>query len=147
MQILISGFFLLLKKKNVCVQLSVLIQLNFISYNLASHKRTELLLLLVGVYLSLTFRQAEEFSHMLLHPFALIQVNMLKSKSVKSNFAQVKVFFISPPKLLFVWLILQWISQKWISWTLAKSNMFFPSHTQASWSQASLFQYWMPQDS
>ena len=42
----------------------------------------------------------------------LIQLNTLKSKTLKSNFAQVEAFSISRPKLLFVWLILQQVSKK-----------------------------------
>ena len=78
----------------------------------------------------------------------LIQVNTLKSEMLKSNFTQVEAFFlISQQKLLVVWLILQWISKKRISRILVKSNMFSPSHTGTSLSQASLSQCWMPQDS
>ena len=40
----------------------------------------------------------------------------LSQKTLKSNFAQDEafLFFISRPKLLFIWLILQRISQKWL---------------------------------
>ena len=57
------------------------------------------------------------------------------------------VFFISWPKLLFVWLILQRTSQEWRSRTLATLNMFSSSHTRTKWSQASLLHCWMPSDS
>ena len=50
----------------------------------------------------------------------------------KSNFARVEAFFISRPKLLFVWLNWQRISQQRRSRTSAKSNMFSPSHTRPS---------------
>ena len=73
-----------------------------------------------------------------------VQVTKLKSKTLKPNFAQDEAFLISRAKLLFVWLILQRISQKRISRTSATSNKFSSSHTRISRSQASLFYFWMP---
>ena len=77
---------------------------------------------------------------------SFIQLNTLRSKTLNSNFARVETFLISRPKLLFVWLILQRISQKRISGISATSNMFSSSHTRISRSQASLFHFWTPPD-
>ena len=58
----------------------------------------------------------------------------LSQKTLKSNFAQDEafLFFISRPKLLFVWLILQRISQKRVNRISAKWNIFSPYHTRTS---------------
>ena len=57
-----------------------------------------------------------------------------KSKTLKSNFSQVEAYFISRPKLLSVWLILQRKNPR-ISLTSVKSNMFSPFQTRISRSQ------------
>ena len=62
----------------------------------------------------------------------VVQVNTLKSKMLKSNFTQIEAFFYFPTKAALCMTILQWISQKRMSRTSAKWNMFFPSHTQTS---------------